>query len=287
MGTSDNWLKAKFRVEFQRAAESARFFQRLIRKEGKKGRAELRRLAKKAGAVLPEPSFTDDFAPHPPPDPLPQREGGKRKRNTANQRIPWDPGHPERWHRALVDAQLAKPEVRETYFEIRRSVWDWPEFASLKPGARAILEVVIELARDEAFPWYVSVPAHEVRRLARLSEGSFARSVRELMCFVVSRPAQVVKLTDDDGVVKMWPAPGMAWEVEDAPRLCRDAVAEGERPTHPLAPSLRGRGNWMPACAGMTPHCWMPACAGMTHVVVLSVLVANHEEAPHPRNVGG
>ena len=61
MGTSDNWLKAKFRVEFQRAAESARFFERLIRKEGKNGRAELRRLAEKVGAVLP----LDGENPHP------------------------------------------------------------------------------------------------------------------------------------------------------------------------------------------------------------------------------
>jgi hypothetical protein len=83
---------------------------------------------------------------------------------------------------------------------LRNALWRWEEFASVKPGARRILEVVIELARDEAFPWYLAVPAHEVRRLARLTESSYARCIRQLECLTITRPARVLRVADSTGM---------------------------------------------------------------------------------------
>src|SRR5688572_11061951 len=107
-----------------------------------------------------------------------------------------DPCSPRYWQRRLVEAQLDKPEAAANDMRIRHALWQWEEFASIKPGARRILEVVIELARDEAFPWYLPVPAHEVRRLARLTEGSCARSIRELECLSITRPGRVLRVAD-------------------------------------------------------------------------------------------
>lgn len=78
--------------------------------------------------------------------------------------------------------------------ELLRSLWEWPEFRGLTERARRILETVIELARDEAFPWFVNVQAREIKKLAQLSHESMARRLRELECFVITRPARRLRL---------------------------------------------------------------------------------------------
>lgn len=125
----------------------------------------------------------------------------------------------KRLQRETLEQALAEPRVKEIYWQIRTAIWEWEEFAGLRPGARAILEVVVELARAEAFPWYVCVPAHEVRRLARLNEASFARSARELEMFAITRRAEVIHLVDSRFEVH-WPG----WTESEA-----DAV-DCERP---------------------------------------------------------
>lgn len=110
-----------------------------------------------------------------------------------------DPHHPRNWHRRLVNEALQRPDVRDAYFAIRSALWKWDEFAGVRPGARAILESVIELAREEALPWYLAVPAEDVRRLARLSEGRYASSVRELECLAITRPARIMRIAHPDG----------------------------------------------------------------------------------------
>jgi len=65
--------------------------------------------------------------------------------------------HPLNWHKNAVAQALERPRARQMYFVIRKNLWSWPEFLGLGPKARLILEIVIELARDEAFPWYVNV----------------------------------------------------------------------------------------------------------------------------------
>ena len=101
-------------------------------------------------------------------------------------------------HRDAVNAQLAKPQTARTYMNIRRALWSWPEFATLCRRARTILDVVVELARDEAFPWYLPVCAEDVRKLSRQSLRSYIRSVHELDCLAITRPGRVVDLYGDD-----------------------------------------------------------------------------------------
>jgi hypothetical protein len=113
-----------------------------------------------------------------------------------------DPNHPASWHRRHLEHQLAKPETAETYLKIRRALWNWPEFASVCRRARAILDVVIELAREEAFPWFVPVCAQDVRKLSRLSPSSYIRSVLDLDCLAITRPARVVDVMPERGIVE-------------------------------------------------------------------------------------
>ncbi len=112
------------------------------------------------------------------------------------QRMNDDPSHPANWQRRAVAREMTSQRVHEIYYRLRSALWDWEELADLRPGARKILETVIELARDEAFAWYVMVPAEQVRAIARLSEGRYASSVRELECLAVSRPAEVIECGD-------------------------------------------------------------------------------------------
>lgn len=113
------------------------------------------------------------------------------------QRSRSDPGHPCLWHRRAAERALAQPRARRMYFLIRRSLWEWPEFRGLTERARRILETVIELARDEAFPWFLNVQAREIKKLAQLSHESMARRLRELECFVITRPARRLRLPDE------------------------------------------------------------------------------------------
>jgi hypothetical protein len=105
-----------------------------------------------------------------------------------------DPSNPRNVHRRFVMAARETPAVMQAYFRIRQSLWEWEEFASLRHGSRAILETVIELARDEALPWYVAVPAEDVRRMARLCEKNYAECVRDLETLAITRPARVVRI---------------------------------------------------------------------------------------------
>ena len=85
------------------------------------------------------------------------------------------------------------------------------------------VKIVIELARDEAFPWYVNVQAREVMRLARLNHASMAMRLRELECFCVTRPARRIRLFDDHAGappivlasnLPKWPCPENNWGVD-------------------------------------------------------------------------
>ena len=114
------------------------------------------------------------------------------------------PQHPRNWHRRLVEEALGEPAVHKAYFAMRRALWQWEEFAALRPGVRRILDVLIELARDEALPWYVAVPSHEMKMLARLDETNYAECARSLECLAITRPARRVKLCDKTGVA-VWP----------------------------------------------------------------------------------
>ena len=107
------------------------------------------------------------------------------------------PDHPLNWHKRAVAEALGRPRARTMYFTMRRNLWSWPEFLGLGPKARLILEIVIELARDEAFPWYVNVQAREVMKLARTNHATMAASVRDLQCLCVTRPARRIRLFDD------------------------------------------------------------------------------------------
>ncbi len=133
------------------------------------------------------------------------------------------PDHPLNWHKRAVAEALNQPRARHMYFTIRRNLWSWSEFLTLTASARLILEIVIELARDEAFPWYVNVQAREVMRLARLNHASMAMRLRELECFCVTRPARRIRLFDDHtgehpivlaANLPKWPCPENNWGVD-------------------------------------------------------------------------
>jgi hypothetical protein len=108
------------------------------------------------------------------------------------------PDHPRQWHRRAVDAALAQPRARDIYFRMRQSLWSWPEFSALLPNARRILDAVVELARDEAFPWFVNVQADEILRLVCIDRKTFFDRLHDLECFTITRPARRIKLLKFD-----------------------------------------------------------------------------------------
>jgi len=236
MGTSTNWLNTMARVEAGRLADSILAARKVLTVERDIGRTvrdiEARLAAVRAGATLPRPGsgalaslqsavireslrlpqikaelpkIPASFTPLPRMD-LPDRKALDRLMHGRIAGLECAAS----WRTRLVEQQLDTARVATTYTKIRRALWAWPEFAGLRPGARTILEVVIELARDEAFPWYVPVQAMEVRRLARLTEGSFARSVRELLTLAVTRPGRDV-IVSNASAAPLWP-----WRLDES-----------------------------------------------------------------------
>jgi hypothetical protein len=59
--------------------------------------------------------------------------------------------------------------------------------------------VVIELAREEAFGWWIAVPAEDVRRLARLSEAKYAECMRDLELLTIAREGRVARVAGETG----------------------------------------------------------------------------------------
>lgn len=105
-----------------------------------------------------------------------------------------DPAHPRNWQRQAIEHALSQPRAKEIYFRIKRSLWSWPEFTSLLPNARRILDAVVELARDEAFPWFVNVQADEILRLVCIDRKTFFDRLHDLECFTITRPARRITL---------------------------------------------------------------------------------------------
>jgi len=133
-----------------------------------------------------------------------------------------NPDNPINWHKQAVAKANKKPRTKQIYYTIRKNLWHWPEFLTLTEKAKIILEIVIELARDEAFPWYVNVQAREIMRLARLNHASMAMRLKELECFAITRPARKIHLytkqqTQDPIVAARnlpdWPTPGNNFNV--------------------------------------------------------------------------
>jgi len=225
MGTSLNWESALATIEESRRADALRQARKLVTmmnevKASHEAMASAKALldSARAGFALPQPGtkasqqllaaalrqviasppVQAELAKHqsmlrllPPLPRLDEPDAKafdrKQRRIAASHEITVRP-----WLAKLASEHQNTERVAGIYSSIRRSLWQWPEFAGLGRGARSILEVVIELARDEAFPWYVPVPAEAVRRLARLADGSYTRSVRELLCLAVTRPARKV-----------------------------------------------------------------------------------------------
>ncbi|MDY7107055.1 MAG: hypothetical protein SYC29_00305 [Planctomycetota bacterium] len=126
------------------------------------------------------------------------------------------PDHPLNWHRQAVEEALGRPRARRMYFAIRREIWNSKEFLRLTEKARLILEIVIELAREEAFPWFVNAQAREVMRLARLNHASMAMRLRELQCFAITRPARRIRLVRSPGSLPEWPCAANGWGVDES-----------------------------------------------------------------------
>lgn len=134
-----------------------------------------------------------------------------------------DPMPPPVWHRTLHEA-LLHPRVSHMYFNIRSSLWSWPEFLPLNPKARLILEIVIELAREEAFPWYLKVQARHIMRLARTNHATFAQSMRAIQHLAITRSARRMALVnhDTDSMLnrcmqaRRWPCATNNWCVNES-----------------------------------------------------------------------
>ena len=128
-----------------------------------------------------------------------QKQGQERlKRLTEAIADPDFINNPRKFHEKKLAEAKADPQVATIYKKIREALWNWPEFAGLSPGARHILETVIELAREEAFPWFVLVPAKEVRNLARLSHPGFVKCAQEIELLAISREATIFSIRDDN-----------------------------------------------------------------------------------------
>ncbi|TVQ51523.1 MAG: hypothetical protein EA377_12430 [Phycisphaerales bacterium] len=123
--------------------------------------------------------------------------------------------HPVVIRRRTLRKALRASRARTMYWRMRRHLWNWPEFLRLREKARMILEIVIELAREEAFPWYVAVPARDVQKLARLNHASYTARVQELECFVITRPARRIHLEVSPGRLTEWPNAENNWLVDE------------------------------------------------------------------------
>jgi len=134
------------------------------------------------------------------------------------------PFHPANWHRRAREEALAEPRVRMMYFRMRSALWAWPEFLRLTNNARRILEVVIELARDEAFPWYVNVQAREIQKLVGLTHASMANRLKELECFAITRETRRMSFYTRDPNSLMaslheWPNKSNNWGLTDNAKI--------------------------------------------------------------------
>lgn len=142
------------------------------------------------------------------------------------------PSHPENWHRRAMEKAMAEPRVGTMYFRMRRALWRWPEFLRLTNNARRILEVVIELACDEAFPWYVNVQAREIQKLVGLTHASMANRLKELECFAITRETRRMSLYPRDRRSLMaslpeWPNPRNGWGIPpDAMAMPPEPIAQ-------------------------------------------------------------
>jgi hypothetical protein len=111
-----------------------------------------------------------------------------------------DPTLPQNTWRRLVQQELEKHEAAAIYMKMRRAIWNWGEFAGVSRAAMAIIHVIIELAREEAFPWYVAVPAEHTRKLARMSTRQYVRAIHELDTLAITRQARPVHVADANGL---------------------------------------------------------------------------------------
>ncbi|MCH8821990.1 MAG: hypothetical protein IH984_00635 [Planctomycetes bacterium] len=132
------------------------------------------------------------------------------------------PDHPLNWHKQALAKANKHPRVKQIYYKIRKNLWHFPEFLTLTEKAKTILEIIVELARDEAFPWLVNVQAREVMRLARLNHVSMTLRLKELECFAITRPARRISLytieqTKDPLIaarqMPSWPSPANNFNV--------------------------------------------------------------------------
>ena len=117
------------------------------------------------------------------------------------------PDHPANWHRRHVEAALADPIVQQAYFRMRRTLWAWPEFATLRIATRRLLETLLELARDEALPWRMRIASRHLRPLSRMKWRHFIDAVRELEGLIITRPARRLMLgLHQSRLLPVWPA---------------------------------------------------------------------------------
>lgn len=124
------------------------------------------------------------------------------------------PDHPANWHRKALDTDEMRERARNMYVAMRENLWNSNEYFQLREKARIILDIVIELAREERFPWYLNVQAREVMRLARLNHSSMAMRLAELECFAMTRPARRINLGDDSAAAPHWPNRDNNWSVD-------------------------------------------------------------------------
>lgn len=194
MGTSQNYLRARRHVDIALARDALRLARRHAA-DSIVASPHRRRDDRSPTTLAPSRAAV---APQHVPAGLSAAE--RENLNRLLKSLRDDPSNPINWQRRLIAAELEKPRVAGIYLNIRRALWEWEEFARVRIGARTILETVIELARCEAFPWYVAVAAEDVRRIARLAEGSYTRSVRELETLAITRPARLARIARDDGM---------------------------------------------------------------------------------------
>lgn len=214
MGTSQNWVGAYQHVQQMRLADVLKLLARHTPKAPTAPTAPTARTAPDGPTSHPAHTTLSETCatalqswPIKTIDPATLMMSDADRAYAQQLQQQWLPGtqHPEAQHAAAIQRAMGEPAVHELYFRIRRSLWQWREFAGLRRGARTIIEVVIELARDEAFPWYLPVCAEDVRRLARLAEGSYTRSVRELDSIAIVRQARVYQPCDEYGTpLKAW-----------------------------------------------------------------------------------
>lgn len=180
--------------------------------------------------LIDHPQLPDQWPALPPK--YPRDRAGIERLLAESCEHPW---HPENIRQRTLDEALATQRVREMHWRMRRCLFRWPELRSLRSTALRLLETVIDLAREEAFPWFVNVHAEHVMFLARFDRKTFFDRLRELEALAITRPARRIAILDDSDPAQRSTCASLAAAYPRFPSRDNNYCVRDDVPAEPVA----------------------------------------------------